>query len=134
MDSPAPKSRDRPPLILVVEDDAPIRETLESFFADEGYTVIGLASGAAAITSLTKIRPDLVMLDLNLPGVAGADVLQLIRRTPTLSTIKVVILTANWAIPADVRKLADNVVRKPFGLDELLAIIQQYVRPGPATT
>ena len=134
LESPQLPSGERRPVILVVEDDSPIRETLEAFLSKEGFTVIAVGTGAAAIAELTTIRPDLVTLDLNLPGVAGAEVLDLIRRTPSLSAVKVVILSANWAIPASIRGLADDVVRKPFGLDELLAIVQRHVRPGPATT
>lgn len=120
------------PAILVVEDDDLIRETLRQLFTDEGYLVTPAPDGAAAMTVLSTMRPDLVTLDLNLPGVTGGDVLKMIRDTTTLEGIKVVIISAEATIPARLRKAADEVVAKPFDLHALLALVKQLVPPSVA--
>ncbi len=122
------------PVILVVEDDELIREMLHTLFTEEGYIVMPAPDGATAITALSTMRPDLVTLDLNLPGVSGADVLKMIRQAATLDGIKVLIISAEATIPARVRKLADAVVAKPFEVGPLLSMVKSLLPSGAAAT
>ena len=77
-------SSDDRPVILVIEDDPITRDLLRQLFAGAGYVVLPAADGDAALSALTTIRPDLVTLDLDLPGISGAEVLTSIRRVKGL--------------------------------------------------
>jgi DNA-binding response OmpR family regulator len=120
------------PVILVVEDDHHIRNTLHDLFTDEGYEVFLAADGAAAIKILTTLRPDLVTLDLGLPGVPGSEVLDMIRRSDSLREVRVVVLSARGTIPERVRQLAQVVIAKPYETTELLSLVERLVARGPS--
>src|SRR4051812_8491994 len=102
------------PVILVVEDDLTQRSVLFDLFTDEGYEVILASDGEAAIKILTTVRPELVTLDLCLPGVDGSEVLERIRRSVALTLVKVIVLSARGAIPERVHHLAEAVIAKPY--------------------
>jgi DNA-binding response OmpR family regulator len=122
----------RSPVILIVEDDDDIRGALNRFFSDEGYLALEAPNRAKALRVLTTLRPDLVTLDLSLPDGSGADILQQIRASSDLTTIKVVIMSANRIIPLAIRELADAVVAKPFDLEPLLSLVERLIASGPA--
>ena len=123
------ESSDYHPAILVVDDDVAIRDVLQILLAGEGYVVRRAQDGPTALISLSTTPPDLVTLDLNLPGVSGADVLRRIRQTVALKTIKVVIVSASLILPPDLPALADAVVAKPFDVSALLAIVASLLPP-----
>src|SRR5215469_16900225 len=104
MAAPAPR-----PVVLVVEDDPNIRELLRFMLAEAGYEAMAVADGAAALTALETVRPDLVTLDLQLPGIDGAEVLRRMRRTPSLRALPVVIISGRSAIPSRTRRQAQGV-------------------------
>ena len=117
--------------ILVVEDDASIREGLEMNLRLEGYRVIGAGDTAAGLAALGEDPPDLVLLDLMLPDGSGLDLLRRIRRDPELCEVQVLLLTALGLESDKVRGLrlgADDYITKPFSLAELLARIDASLR------
>jgi two-component system, OmpR family, phosphate regulon response regulator PhoB len=116
-------------VILVVEDDPRVRELLVEVLSDEGYDVIPAANGDEALTTITTVWPALITLDLDLPGVSGAMILQTLRERNETRDLPVVIVSAKHHVAADVRHLAQAVVPKPFELDELLTIIKGFVPP-----
>ena len=116
-------------VILVVEDDPRVRELLVEVLSDEGYDVIAAANGDEALTTITTVWPNLITLDLDLPGINGALILQALRARDETRDLPVVIVSAKAHIAADVREQAQAVVSKPFELDDLLTIIKGFVPP-----
>jgi DNA-binding response OmpR family regulator len=114
--------------ILVVEDDATLRETLAEALEGEGFRVASAADGAEALTAFRQERPDLVLLDLMLPELSGVEVTRIIRAE---SSVPIVILTAKDSELDRVLGLelgADDYVTKPFSLRELSARIRAVLR------
>jgi DNA-binding response OmpR family regulator len=114
--------------VLVVDDEAAIRDLVGSYLRNEGFDVDEAVDGETALARFAERAPDLVVLDLRLPGIGGLDVLREIRRT---SSVYVIVLTAR-ADEAD--KLvglelgADDYVTKPFSPRELVARVRAVLR------
>ncbi len=114
--------------ILVVEDDATLRETLAEALEGEGFRVASAADGAEALSTFRHDRPDLVLLDLMLPELSGVEVTRIIRAE---SSVPIVILTAKVSELDRVLGLelgADDYVTKPFSIRELSARIRAVLR------
>src|SRR5438477_1294711 len=117
-----------PRTILVVEDDATLRETLVDALEVEGFRVVSAADGRAALTSFRAEKPDLVLLDLMLPELSGIEVCRIIRAE---SGVPIVMLTAKDSELDKVVGLelgADDYVTKPFSLRELSARVRALFR------
>ena len=109
--------------IMVVDDEQAILRLLSRTLEPEGYGVILADNGRGALTLLEEHWPDSVILDIMMPGLNGFEVLDLIRQR---SNVPVIILTARGEVTTlrDALSLgADDYVRKPFGIGELLARI-----------
>ncbi|MEQ8716017.1 MAG: response regulator transcription factor [Acidimicrobiales bacterium] len=124
-------------VILVVEDDRGVRESLGVVLTHEGYSVELAESGEAGLAVVDAVRPDVVVLDLNLGGISGLDVCRRLRDRD--DTVPVLMLTARDDIADRVAGLdagADDYLTKPFALDELLARVRAMLRrrevPPPA--
>jgi DNA-binding response OmpR family regulator len=114
--------------ILAVEDDDRIRTSLRLALEDEGYEVQEADSGEAAIELHEREAPDLVLVDLMLPGMTGFEVVRALRRT---SDVPIVIVTArvdSHDVVAGLEAGADDYVRKPFVVKELAARIRALLR------
>lgn len=117
--------------ILVVDDEAHIVELARLYLSREGYEVEGVGDGAQALTRFGQLKPDLVVLDIMLPGMDGWEVLKRLRAkrdTPVL------FLTAMDELEERVKGLelgADDYLVKPFAFVELLARIRTLLRRGP---
>ena len=120
--------------ILIVEDDAVIRAVLEMALRAEGFSkVFCCARGDEGLEEIRRRRPDLVLLDIMLPGVDGFAVCRRIRETPALHATRVIMLTARTQNEDIVRGLesgADDYVAKPFDRKVLLARIKAVLRRG----
>jgi DNA-binding response OmpR family regulator len=114
--------------ILVVEDEAHIAEGLRLNLCLQGYRVELAATGAEALAAWRRGRPDLVLLDIMLPGIDGLAVLESIRLAD--QRVPILILSARGASPDRVRGLAagaDDYLAKPFHLEELLLRIERLL-------
>jgi DNA-binding response OmpR family regulator len=114
--------------VLVVEDADAIRAAVHAALRDAGYEVLGRPDGHDLETDLARFRPDLVVLDVMLPGRDGFTLLNVVRRHTTAG---VVILTARDGVPDRLRGLqsgADDYVVKPFVLAELVARVAAVLR------
>lgn len=115
--------------IMVIEDERDIRQYLNSLLLDRGYSVIEAPDGLKALNLISTRHPDLVILDLGLPGLSGESVLTDIREnTPDLP---IIILTAKDALADIVKGFnlgADDYLTKPFKSEELLARIKARLR------
>lgn len=115
--------------VLLIEDDITLGHGLQEFLTDQGYAVDWLQAGEHAISAMDGQDHDLVILDLNLPGISGLELLAQLRgqdyRTPVL------ILTARDGVDDRVAGLdagADDYVTKPFELAELAARVRAFAR------
>jgi two-component system OmpR family response regulator len=116
------------PRVMIVEDSEVIRLSVESALTEAGCAVLGRPDGRDLEQQLAKFRPDLVVLDIMLPGRDGFTLLEAIRRH---STVGVVLLTARDAVDDRLRGLgggADDYVVKPFVLAELVARVEAVLR------
>jgi two-component system KDP operon response regulator KdpE len=114
--------------ILVVDDESQIRRVMRTTLAAQGYTVIEASSGEEALQSLRDGPADLVILDVNMPGMDGLETCREIRAS---SDIPIIMLTVRNSERDKVRALdagADDYVVKPFGMQELLARIRAALR------
>jgi len=119
--------------ILVVDDDAPIRRMLDRTLSAAGYAVATAADGGEALAAVERSTPDLVVLDVGLPGVDGLSVSRRLRAKGL--AVPVLLLTARDSVPDRVAGLdagADDYLVKPFATEELLARIRALLRRGKA--
>jgi two-component system response regulator MprA len=117
--------------VLIVEDDAPVRRMLERSLGAEGFEVRSAADGGAALALAESSAPDLVVLDVAMPGLNGIDVCRRLRDKGL--TGGVLMLTARDAVEDRVRGLdagADDYVVKPFAIDEVVARLHALTRRG----
>jgi two-component system, OmpR family, response regulator len=115
-----------PRSVLVVDDDGATRSALQALLHDEGYVVMTAASGGEALAILRSIRPDLVLLDLRLPDLGGAQVLD--RLTHMGAQVRVLTMSAS-PMPVDLSghfPVVGHMV-KPFDIDELLDVTAHAV-------
>ena len=120
-----------PARILVVEDERDIAALVAYHLTKEGYRVRTAEGGAEALEAAASERPDLMVLDLMLPGFSGYDVLQEIRRRPELAEMPIVVLTARRDEADRVKGLelgADDYVTKPFSPRELVLRVAAVLR------
>ncbi len=116
--------------VLVVEDEPNLREPLVYLLEKEGYQVLEAADGNAAIENFQKYSPDLILLDLMLPGISGNEVCRLIRLE---SQVPIIMITAKDTEIDKVVGLeigADDYVTKPYSTRELLARMKAVLRRG----
>lgn len=120
--------------ILVIEDEQSFREALEFMLGKEGYQVELAATGSEGLTKFDSSNPDVVLLDLMLPEVSGADICKYIRKK---SNVPIIMLTAKDTEVDKVVGLelgADDYVTKPFSTPELIARIRAVLRRGQSET
>ncbi|MBN2148513.1 MAG: response regulator transcription factor [Anaerolineales bacterium] len=116
------------PTILVVEDETALRETLAYNLARQEYTVEAVADGLEALEAARRLHPDLILLDLMLPGLDGIEVCRILRQE---MSIPILMLTArddeiDRVIGLEIG--ADDYITKPFSMRELLARVKAHLR------
>lgn len=112
--------------ILIVDDDAAIRAAISEILEMEGYTVITVADGAAALRQIEEEAPALMLLDMRMPGINGWDVAHILQQRG--STVPILVMTA----AQDARRWAEQIgasgyLAKPFDLDDLLAAVERLL-------
>ena len=116
--------------ILLVEDEAAYRDTLAFNLRRDGYDVVAVADGREAVDVFERVQPDIVLLDLMLPGLSGTEVCRQIRQK---STVPVIMLTAKDSEIDKVVGLeigADDYVTKPYSYRDLVARMRAVLRRG----
>lgn len=117
--------------LLVVDDDPGLRASLVEALSDEGFHVESADDGLAALERLQRLpQPELVVLDLVLPHLGGAALLDELRRTPRLKRIAVVAISSDGTRLGEVRG-ADALLPKPFALHALVDVIDRVLARAP---
>ncbi len=119
------------PTILVIEDEAPIREMLQFSLSRAGFTVLEAADARAAQDIIATVLPDLILLDWMLPGVSGVDLAKKLRQVARTRELPIIMLTARGEDESKITGLeagADDYMTKPFSTQELVARIKAVLR------
>ncbi|MBN1269068.1 MAG: response regulator [Kiritimatiellae bacterium] len=117
--------------ILVVEDENDIQELIQYNLKKEGYAITGVVTGEQALTTARAAKPELVLLDLMLPGVDGLEVCRRLKGDPSTQHIPIVMLTAKGEesdIVVGLELGADDYITKPFSPKVLLARLRAVLR------
>ena len=124
-----PQAPDPPaaPCVLVVDDDPAIRELLVDLLRAEGYRVIEAVNGAEAIDAARGFLPAVVLIDLMMPVMSGAEATHILKSDPETAAIPVLAMSAGRNLSAVVLDIpADGFVPKPFDLTELVSVVAGY--------
>jgi len=115
--------------IVIIEDDGAIRQSVDYALKHTGHHTLALEVGSGAIERISQFEPDLIILDLMLPGMTGLDIAEAIRtRDQTTAIIMISALDQERDIITGLALGADDYVTKPFSLDELLARVDANLR------
>ena len=120
--------------ILVVDDEPQIRRIMRTTLTAEGYAVCDARSGEEALDAVREQRFDLVLLDVNMPGMGGLEACRSIRSTSDTAIIMLTVRSAEEDKVAALDAGADDYVTKPFGMPELLARIRAALRRLPVSS
>jgi len=124
--------------ILIVEDEQNLVNNLAEKLRAEGYSVLTAFDGEEGWNKIRNDKPELVILDIMLPGLDGLSLCRMVRNEPTTKHIRIIMLTARGAEVDKIIGLesgADDYIVKPFGLGEFLARVRAVMRrPEPETT
>jgi two-component system response regulator MprA len=115
--------------VLVVDDDLPLRGMLSAVLRRNGFQVFLAGDGAEALRALTIHHPDIILLDLMMPGVNGWDFLQRLKETGFLGRIPIVVISAHLRVdPQAVLQMGVKaILPKPFNLEELVDLIDSLL-------
>jgi CheY-like chemotaxis protein len=116
------------PVILVVDDDAPILLLMRNLLREFGFEPVPANSGPKALEEARRRTPDLILLDRNMPGMSGDEVLRELRNDGPLAAVPVLILSGEPMGPDEIRNLgATGAVLKPFDVTALIETIRTHV-------
>jgi DNA-binding response OmpR family regulator len=120
--------------ILVVDDEVAVRSLLEDFFTPHGYEVITAADGKEGLALAAKELPDLILLDVMMPGIDGMEVCRRLKASEGTGAIPVIMMTGVVGVALAATLTApDDLVLKPLILRELLARVQALIAVGHLT-
>jgi CheY-like chemotaxis protein len=115
--------------ILIVDDDLGIRALLAEILGTEGYEILQAANGAQAVELARAEQPDLILMDLMMPVLDGAEAMAILKRDPRTRDIRIIAMSAGRNLHHQVDDLlADSFLAKPFELDTLLADVALHLR------
>lgn len=118
--------------ILIADDNQNIRDALTYLLEDEGHEILQSRSGPETLTLVREYRPDILFLDIMMPGTNGYDVCRTIKSDPELSGIHIIMLTAKGQAAEQERGRAvgaDEYIVKPFSPMEILSLVRKRLHP-----
>lgn len=118
------------PHVLIVEDDADVREMLEYFFASNGYSTDAAANGREALQCAADHRPCVILLDLMMPVMSGWEFRERQLERPELAAVPVVCVTAVHDRKTVAERLRVRCLSKPVDFGELMATVSEHCGPG----
>jgi two-component system cell cycle response regulator DivK len=116
--------------ILVIEDQEDNRRIMHDLFTSKGYEVIEAVNGIDGVSVAETYHPDLILLDIQLPGIDGYEVTRRIKANPKIKNIPIIVVTSYALSGDDVKAFeagCDAYVAKPFSPRELLAKVREYL-------
>ncbi len=118
--------------ILIVEDHPTMREAMRLVLEGEGFAIEEAADGETALASIHASPPDLLFLDLNIPGTSGTGVLEAVRADPAFADVRVIVVTAagEEGRAEALRLGADEYFTKPFSPTALLRTVERVLAGG----
>ncbi len=120
-------------VILIVDDDEVTRDSCFQVLSKEGYTVVTACNGEAGLAEARRCHPDLLLIDLNMPGISGFEVIDLLNSVDT--KMQKVVITGNTTIDLDKEVIrsgrASGYLRKPFIPEELKSMVQRTLNFRP---
>lgn len=120
-------------MILHIDDNAEVREFIYRFLSIYNYQVIQAEDGSKGLNLINQFKPQLVLLDLDMPGMSGLDVIKQIKANPELNQIPVIAFTGS-AVPSDRDQLLaagfDDFLAKPTAALDLLKVIETHYSTG----
>jgi CheY-like chemotaxis protein len=122
------------PLILIVEDEADIRETTRFQLEDAGYSIIEAVDGKEAIAMASLHKPDIILMDINVPFMDGINACRLIKKSlvpvykRNIPIVMVTALSSDAALSAASNAGADSYVTKPFAIEHLIRTIKHVLK------
>lgn len=117
--------------ILIVDDDQGLRELIRINLEHEGYAVLQARNGLEGLTAAREHRPDLVVLDINMPEMNGLEVCTRIREFSQVPILMLTAMVQSQNVVTGLDEGADDYIGKPFNMDELLARIRALLRRTP---
>ncbi len=124
---------DKKPFAIVIEDEGSLADIYSEALRAAGYEVEVILGGLTALMRVASAVPQLVVLDLHLPNVSGADILRQIRTDERLAHTHVIIATADMTMADALRKEADEVLIKPVSFSQLRDLAKRRIPPAAAT-
>jgi CheY-like chemotaxis protein len=128
---PNPFAQERfvPSRILIVDDEPAVADLIEAVLAGEGYTVAIARDGVQGLVLARDWRPDLILMDVMLPGVDGGTAIRRLKNDPETADIPIVAMSAGRTIRRQSEELAnaDAALSKPFDIDALLAQVEFHL-------
>jgi DNA-binding response OmpR family regulator len=119
------------PIILVIDDDLPILLLMRSLLREFGFEAVTAESGQQALIEARKVRPSVVLVDRNMPGMNGEDVIRALRNEPGFERLPILILSGQPVTKSDLAAIgADGAVMKPFDIAELIAQLRSLAEAG----
>ena len=116
------------PIILVVDDDLPILALMRSLLREFGFEGVTAESGAQALAEARERRPSVVLIDRNMPGMTGDDLIRALRSEPGLDGLPILILSGERISPAEIATLGvDGALLKPFDVTDLINQLRSFV-------
>jgi CheY-like chemotaxis protein len=115
--------------ILVVDDDEPILGLMRNILREFAFQAVTASTGPEALALARERSPDLILLDKNMPGMSGEEVIEALRRDSSLKSIPILIVSGEPLMPEELTAIgADGSVTKPFDLPQLIATIRHHLR------
>ena len=116
--------------ILIIEDSPTVRAMVKETIEKKGYEVIEADNGEEGLEMAKEGQPDLILLDISLPGIDGFEVLHRLRRDPETESMLTIMLTSKGEtshIMRAIELMSDDYIIKPFEAEELLTLIRRYI-------
>src|SRR5258708_35696042 len=132
MDDVIPEDRQAHPLVLVADDEKEARMLLRRVLEREEFRVEEASDGKTTLAKARDLHPELIFMDIQMPGMDGFETIKLMRADPRTARIPIIVVSAAAREPADVARGlglgADDYLRKPFNTSELLARARSNIR------
>ena len=120
----------KPPFILIIEDDDKNRKLAKDILEHQSYDVVAVASAEEGLAIVLNRSPDLILLDIQLPGMSGLEAIRQLRSIPAVGDVAVIAFTAS-VMPADQQRVLDAgfdaLLPKPIALKAFLATVQRLI-------